>query len=114
MSVDEHKRKARILYTQIINSGPFYRADSFIAGNAKEHDPPPGTEALEGSKVFEHFFSTVRAAFPDFLVTVEDVFAEGYMIVVRWKASGTHRGTFMSVTPSTHGRRVEVSGTDTF
>lgn len=45
---------------------------------------------------------------PDLAVAVEDVVAEGDQAVVRWSASGTHRGDGLGVKAS--GRRVSFRG----
>ncbi len=46
--------------------------------------------------------------FPDLQVTVEDVVAEGDNVVVRWSASGTHKGAGLGIPPSK--RRVSFRG----
>jgi steroid delta-isomerase-like uncharacterized protein len=46
--------------------------------------------------------------FPDLHVTVEDVVAEGDNVVVRWSASGTHKGAGLGIPPSK--RRVSFRG----
>ena len=46
--------------------------------------------------------------FPDLAVTVEDVVSEGDQAVVRWSASGTHRGGGLGIPPS--DRRVSFRG----
>ena len=38
--------------------------------------------------------------FPDLVVTVEGVIAEGDDVVVRWSASGTHRGAGLGIPPT--------------
>ena len=47
-------------------------------------------------------------AFPDFNWSVEDVFAAGDKVVVRFVFRGTHQGEFMGI-PAT-GIKVEVGG----
>ncbi len=46
--------------------------------------------------------------FPDLQVTVDDVVAEGDNVVVRWSASGTHKGAGLGIAPSK--RRVSFRG----
>jgi steroid delta-isomerase-like uncharacterized protein len=45
---------------------------------------------------------------PDLRVTVDDVVSEGDNVVVRWSASGTHRGAGLGIPPS--DRRVSFRG----
>ena len=47
-------------------------------------------------------------AFPDLTVTVDDVVSEGDNVVVRWSASGTHKGAGLGIPPSR--RRVSFRG----
>jgi steroid delta-isomerase-like uncharacterized protein len=49
-------------------------------------------------------------AFPDFYATVDDVIVDAGAgkVVVRWSATGTHRGDFMGIAPT--GRRIEFRG----
>ena len=51
---------------------------------------------------------TVRAAFSDFHLTLDDQIAEGDKLVSRWTARGVHSGVFLGV-PAT-GKHVEVTG----
>jgi steroid delta-isomerase-like uncharacterized protein len=46
--------------------------------------------------------------FPDLQVTVEAVVSEGENVVVRWSASGTHKGAGLGIPPSK--RRVSFRG----
>ena len=47
-------------------------------------------------------------AFPDFNWSVEDVFAAGDKVVVRFVFRGTHQGEFMGIPPT--GKKVETGG----
>ena len=51
---------------------------------------------------------TVRAAFSDFHLTLDDQIAEGDKLVSRWTARGVHSAVFLGV-PAT-GKHVEVTG----
>ena len=52
--------------------------------------------------------ATVRAAFPDFHNTIEDLIAEGNRVAARLSYRGTHRGELFRIAPT--GRRVTYSG----
>lgn len=54
----------------------------------------------------------VLQAFPDMNVNIESMIAEGDQVVVRWNATGTHRGEYLG-TPAT-GRTVPFSSVDIF
>lgn len=55
-----------------------------------------------------------RTAFPDLVMTIDDLVAAGDKVLVRWTARGTHRGPFLGK-PAT-GRQVTARGisVDTF
>ncbi|HWU37535.1 MAG TPA: ester cyclase, partial [Candidatus Acidoferrum sp.] len=50
----------------------------------------------------------VRAAFPDFHNTIEELIAEGDKVVARLTYRGTHRGHLFGIVPT--GRQVVYSG----
>lgn len=63
------------------------------------HDPasPEETHGPEGIK---RYVATMRAAFPDLRVTVEDRVAEGEEVATRYTASGTHEDDLMGIAPT--------------
>ena len=61
-----------------------------------EHAPlPPGSPS--GVAGLKQFVSGLRATFPDFRYTVEDVLGEGDRVALRVRASGTMKGDFMGM-----------------
>lgn len=56
----------------------------------------------------EEFGRSVRAAFPDGRVTIDDMIAEGDKVVTRYTSSGTHKGDFMGIAAT--GKKVVVTG----
>jgi steroid delta-isomerase-like uncharacterized protein len=62
---------------------------------------PPGREGFKQLNVM------FRSAFPDIVVNVEDVVAEGDLVAARWISTGTHKGPLFGI-PAT-GRAVRVS-----
>jgi predicted ester cyclase len=47
-------------------------------------------------------------AFPDFAYTIDDLFAEGDRVALRWTLTATHMGPYGGLQPT--GMRIEVSG----
>src|SRR5262245_17781998 len=47
---------------------------------------------INGPQEFKQARSALLVAFPDLNITVEGTVAEGDMVVVRWRAAGSHRG----------------------
>jgi steroid delta-isomerase-like uncharacterized protein len=54
--------------------------------------------------------SGMRAAFPDWQITVEDLVAEGDRVSFRVTIRGTHKGQFLNLPPT--GRPIIISGLD--
>lgn len=73
-----------------------------IAPDCVDHMAYPGQAA--GIAGYREFFARMAQGFPDLATTMEDTIAEGDKVVVRWRATGTHRGTFDGI-PAT-GRTV--------
>jgi len=69
-----------------------------------DHTAPPGVDGLTNLKGTFDLFST---AFPDFKISLEDVFFDDKKAVWRWSLSGTHNGAFMGI-PAT-GNKVELN-----
>ena len=57
---------------------------------------------------FMGYVPAVRAAFPDFHNTIEELIAEGDKVVARLTYRGTHRGHLFGIVPT--GRQVVYSG----
>jgi predicted ester cyclase len=58
----------------------------------------------------KHFVASLRTAFPDLEVTVDDQMTTGDTVVTRWTARGTHTGPFQGI-PAT-SRRGTMAGID--
>ena len=59
-----------------------------------------------------------RTSIPDFHVTLDDIFAEGDKVVVRWTVRGTHQGNIelgsMGITVPPTGKQISFVGMDIF
>jgi predicted ester cyclase len=49
-----------------------------------------------------------RSTFPDLRVPIEDLIAEGDMVVTRWTARGTHQRELLAIAPT--GKQATVTG----
>jgi steroid delta-isomerase-like uncharacterized protein len=79
-----------------------------LAPDASLHGQTGPEEEIVGPEGFVKFAESIRNAFPDTEVTVEDIFAVDDKVAVRWIAIGTHTGHGMGLDPS--GRRVQITG----
>lgn len=85
------------------NTGDLTAIGALMTTDAVIHQPEVGS--TDGLKQFNHM---LRAAFPDWHSTVEEMVAEGDMVVERWTGRGTHHGEFQGIAPT--GRQVVVPG----
>jgi steroid delta-isomerase-like uncharacterized protein len=105
---EEIRTRVREFYDEVVNAGDIDRVDEFCTEDFVEHEEFPGTGP--GREGVKQFFRTVRGAFPDFRIDVEDVIVEGDKVAVRMRMSGTQEAEFMGV-PAT-GKRIDVAGID--
>jgi steroid delta-isomerase-like uncharacterized protein len=70
------------------------------------HDPIMGEQDRESAK---QQIAGYRQAFPDLHIAIEDIFASGDKVVMRWSASGTFENEFMGLKP-THEEGDPVRG----
>lgn len=62
----------------------------------------------EGPEGFMEFFSTLRKAFPDLEVAVDETVADDDKIAIAYTITGTHGGDFRGIAPT--GKRIEARG----
>jgi steroid delta-isomerase-like uncharacterized protein len=79
--------------------------DKVIADNFIFH--MPGGVDIKGAKEFIKAGEPFRNGFPGFKHTVEEAFAKGDRVVVRFKNQCTHKGEFMGI-PST-GKEIQYT-----
>jgi steroid delta-isomerase-like uncharacterized protein len=85
------------------SKGNLAAADELMTPDVIIHQPKVG--GIAGLKAFN---THLRAAFPDWNSTPEELIAEGDKVAERWIGRGTHRGEFQGIAPT--GRQVEVPG----
>jgi steroid delta-isomerase-like uncharacterized protein len=90
----------------IFNDGRHELLGEFVAADAVDHDPLPGTEGMPILEGLTAFLDMRRQAFPDFKYTIEDVLAEGDKVFGRLTMHGTHQGGCLGNSPS--GAQVEM------
>ena len=93
-------------FYEVFRAGDMSILEEVLSSNFVDHNPfaglPPGPEGLR------QVIGTLRAAFPDSGISVEDMLAEGDKVAVRAEMTGTHRGEFMGI-PAT-GNKIAVTG----
>jgi predicted SnoaL-like aldol condensation-catalyzing enzyme len=87
--LEANKQLARQLIDAIWNDGRPAEAEARLAPDFVNHSAPPGTPADRAA--FLRTAATTRTTFPDFHVTVDDLVAEGELVVAHFTAQGTHQ-----------------------
>jgi steroid delta-isomerase-like uncharacterized protein len=103
MAGEANKEIVRRFVERFWSSGDLTAIGTLMATDAIIHEP-----AVGGTEGLKQFNGVIRAAFPDWYSTVEEMVAEGDAVVERWTGRGTHRGEFQGIAPT--GRRVAVPG----
>jgi steroid delta-isomerase-like uncharacterized protein len=96
----ENKEFFRRYIEVIFNEGRHDLLPDYVASDAVDHDPLPGTEAMPILEGLATFLAMRRQAFPDFKYTIEDVLAEGDKVFGRLTMNGTHTGAFLGIPAS--------------
>lgn len=90
-----HEKSVVRKFYEILSSGDVDAADEVVAANYVNHNAIAGqTLGLEG---FKQSVRSLRTAFPDLQISIEDQVAEGDKVASRYTVSGTHKGEFLGV-----------------
>lgn len=100
----KNKALIRNAVEEIPNQGNLDVVDEFFAKDYVYHPDPK----IRGAEGINQHVAALRASFPDFHLSLEDMIAEGDKVVSRWTGGGTHTGEFMGVPPS--GKLIKVTG----
>jgi predicted ester cyclase len=104
MSTESNKALVRHLVDEVQNRGNIAAMDEIAAPTFVNHSAPPGMSSdREGVKQITLLF---RQAFPDGVMTVEDMLAEGDLVATHKTFRGTHQGPFMGLAPT--AKQVEI------
>lgn len=98
MSTETNKIVVRRYIEEVINGGNLELIDTFFA--------PDMRERVRG------FLTGGDDPFPDGREEIQDLVAEGDMVIARWIFRGTHQGEFMGIAPT--GKPVEITGYGTY
>jgi steroid delta-isomerase-like uncharacterized protein len=103
---EQNKELIRRYYAEMWNPWNFSACDSLLAGDIALYGSLG--VATKGIAAFRDYMQTVRAAFPDFHNTIEEMVAENDRVVARLTYRGTHRGEIFGVAPA--GKKITYSG----
>jgi steroid delta-isomerase-like uncharacterized protein len=101
----------RRLFEEFWNDKTIKVADEIISPDCRIYDPN-GPDHGTGPNAYKKHASTYITAFPDSHLRMDDVVDGGDKVVVRWTATGTHKGDLRGIPPT--NQRVEVTGMSAF
>ena len=110
MSSEENKALVRRYVEEFVDRSNFDLSDEIFAPDFVRCGAGPDQNA--GVEDLKHFFAMLHSGFPGFQSTIEDLFAEGDKVVLRFTFHGTHQGEFMGIAPT--GKQVTMAGIDIF
>ena len=106
MSLEANKTLVRRHFDEIWNQRRLEVADELVDPAYLSHFPVPGQPP--GIAGFTYAVEMLHASFPDLIITIDDLIAEGDKVVARLTARGTHQGLFRGIAPT--GRAVSWTG----
>lgn len=89
----ENKALMQRWFNEVWSQGKKEVIDELCHEDAEIHGlVDAGENPVRGRKAFHEFYSQFRGAFPDLIITVEDVIAEGDKVAARCSVRGKHTG----------------------
>ena len=108
MSAEQNKTIVRRLLDDVWTRGKVDLLRDLVTSDVRDENPMPGQPCgLEGQRWATE---TLRGAFSDITMKVEDLIAEGDYVYDRWTGTGKHTGAFAGMPPS--GRSFTITGSD--
>ena len=115
MSLEQNKQLVMRWINEVVNRQDVTGVEQFYAPNSVYHFVPtdPSEQGqIPGPEGERRFEAAYYAAFPDNHFQVEQIVAEGDLVMIRYVYSGTHRGNFMGFAPT--GKSFKAAGMDLF
>ena len=112
MTEESNLAASRRVLEEGFNTGDLDVIDEVCAENFVGHDAMTGDQDREAAK---QSMAGYRAAFPDLHFTIEDIFAAGDKVAIRWSGTGTFQNELMGIQPTgERGEPVEGINIDRF
>jgi predicted ester cyclase len=101
MKLEHNKAIVRGYMNEVLNNGNLAAFDSYISPDVVFNNSKGLKQQVAG-------IQSIRSAFPDLHLVIEDQIAEGDKVVTRVTFHGTHQGEFRGAAPT--GKQVRYSG----
>lgn len=109
MGTEENKKVVRDFYDKVFRQHDLNAVERFMHGDYIQHNP----DADQGSRGFIEFHRGFFAAIPDHCATIIQLVAEGDLVYVYNRITGTHSGAGFLDHPPT-GNKIEYDVVDMF
>ena len=105
----ENKALIRRWFQEVWNEGREATIDELVAPECVAHGLKQAEESgLVGPAAFKEFYHPFHGAFPDIHIEIEEVIAEGDLVVARYVVRGSHTGDTLGQAAT--NRRVQLTG----
>jgi predicted ester cyclase len=104
----ENKALARRFYEEVFGKKNLNAIDELCAPGFVDHNAMPGQ--APGPQGLKAMFTLWFQGFPDASLTMQDIVAEGDLVVARFTGQGTHAGELLGAAPT--GKKVAFRGMD--
>jgi steroid delta-isomerase-like uncharacterized protein len=94
---EENIAASRRLIEEAFNRGNLSAIDEVVSDDFVGHDALTGDQDNEASK---QSIAAYRDAFPDIHIAIDDIFASGDKVVLRWSGQGTFEKEMMGLQPT--------------
>jgi steroid delta-isomerase-like uncharacterized protein len=95
-------------FYQAVNAHNFDSMAKYLITDFVDHNPDPGQ--APGSYGVQKAFEEMYKAFPDLKIQVQQIVAEGDLVVARVSMVGTHKGPYMGMAAT--GKPFRMGGID--
>jgi len=103
---------AKRWFEEVWNNRRLDAIDEMTTDDVVGHGEAEHGKDLRGKAQVRAFATNLLAAFPDIKVRPVVSVSEGDLVALRWQATMSHQGRFMSFAPT--GRSIEITGTTIF
>ena len=107
MPADQNKEIIRKIFEEGMNNHNLSVVEQYVAPEYINHGIPGHNPGPEG---FKEIILGFTNAFPDMIITQDEIIADGNTVATRGSWTGTNKGSFMGM-PAT-GKQVKVSYID--
>lgn len=105
MKSSVYKKLLLQYYDEVYNKGYIEALEKYVSLDVIDHSAPGGP--AKGIDNLKGFLGSMRSAFPDYNIELEDIVCEDEKVAVRLCERGTHKGELWGIPPT--GKRVSVT-----